>query len=239
MEGYFHPWAMRRWRHRRRWHCCASSPWCVSPLCLVRAPMGTCGCRPPGPGGMPWAAPPPPGCSLKGDALFPPGGCPQLPGRGRLVIDSSSPRGGSKRGLACFSSSRQVSSTPARSPKAHGRSQAPHPRTLPNARFAHSVAKLSLVRSVEEGVCCVHSPYSVVVGSFDPPLLLPFTPLLPQWNPLSATDPYLSLLLRHCATQNASVPRANARQTPPVRRLPGTCLLPSLDICTNAAYRKI
>ena len=146
---------------------------------------------------------------------------------------------GSKRGLASFSSSRQVGSTPARSPKALCRSRAPLQRTLPNARFAHSVATLSLVRSVEEGVCCVHSPYSVVVGSFDPPLLLPFTPLLPQWNLLSATDPYLSLLLRHCATQNASVPRANARQTPPVRRLPGTCLLPSLDICTNAAYRKI
>lgn len=37
MEGYFHPWAMRRWWHRRRRrnrrrcrHCCASSPWCVS-----------------------------------------------------------------------------------------------------------------------------------------------------------------------------------------------------------------
>ena len=61
-----------------------------------------------------------PGLFPEGRCTVPPGGCPQLPGRGRLVIDSSSPSGGSKRGLACFNSSRQVSSTPARSPSPPG-----------------------------------------------------------------------------------------------------------------------
>ena len=71
--------------------------------------------------------------------------------------------------------------------------------------FVRSLRSLSFA-TLEEGVGCVHSPYSVVVGSFDPPLLFPFALLLPQWNPLSATDPFLFLLLRSFSTQNSSVP---------------------------------
>ena len=80
------------------------------------------------------------------------------------------------------------------------------PERSPTLTGVRSVATLSLVRSVEEGVGGVHSPYSVVVGSFDPPLLFPFALLLPQWNPLSATDHFLFLLLRSFSTQNSSVP---------------------------------